>query len=1151
MKIANCRQKHKDKRPHIAAFPFGASFSLLAFRAHIPIDKCFEYTLISFTIQIKTNISFSYDGKHMPYKMRYRLALDLGTTSLGWAMIRLTAENNPCAIIKAGVRIFSDGREPAAKGQIGTSLAATRREKRAMRRRRDRLLKRKSRMMQTLIAHGFFPADESARKALETVNPYSLRAKGLDEALTPSEFARALFHINQRRGFKSNRKTDKKDDDSGALKTAISGLRQTIAAYPLDQYGKPMKAEQFDLLAWVGRELKESQNDKPRTVGEWLNKRDVAGETVRARYRQTKVIKDDGKPRIDKSYDLYIDRAMIEAEFDALWSKQATLNPALFNEIARYELKDCLLHQRPLKPVKPGRCTLIPEEERAPLALPSTQRFRMYQEVNNLRILREGLKPEPLTITQRDKIIALLDHPPREKKTAHEVSFSQIRAALNLGSLVDFNIEDPKRTSLKGNTTNSNLCKEMHFGQAWFSFNEAKQDAIVLQLVKEENEAKLIQWLQTETGIDERRAEAICNTGLAPGYGSLSVLALSQILPELRREVVSYAEAAKAAGFHHSRLAENSEVPERTFKIDNIDSETGEIKTFNIFTELPYYGEFLQRHVGFADPKAKASDSPEKRFGKIANPTVHIGLNQVRLVVNALIKRYGHPSEVIVEVARELKRSKELRDEDVKRQAENQRRNKAYREDIAEQIYNGAIEKVSTADIQKLVLWKELSSNEADRRCPYSGIQISRGMLFGPEVEVEHILPFSETLDDSLNNKTVAMRKANRVKGNSTPWQARTAFAAQGWDYESIIERAKLIPNSAKRDRFAEDGLQRWLKEDKGFLARALNDTKHLSKVAREYVSLICPQNTRVIPGQMTAMLRGKSGLNDVLSLTGDKNRNDHRHHAVDACVIGVTDQGLLQRFAQASASARVRQLNRLVDNMPLPWESYRAHVERAVNNIYVSHKPEHGYEGAMHEDTAYHPPHLDNKNMWRTRGIGGDKPNEKKHDSTAVVAINSTRDLTRHSLDAKGSVRSYKGYVGGSNYCIDIVRNEKGKWESEVVSTFEAYKIIREFGEKDGLKKLQSAFTSISGKQLVMRLLGGDIVKMMIHEQPCLMRVTAIKAQMVFAELNEANVNARNGDANDSFQYTTKYAGSLQTAKARRITISPLGEVSDSGFKD
>ena len=329
----------------------------------------------------------------MLHTMRYRLALDLGSTSLGWAMIRLNADNQPCAVIKAGVRIFSNGRNP----KDGSSLAVTRREARAMRRRRDRLLKRKARMMRTLIEYGFFPTEESERKALETMNPFVLRAKGLDAALTPAEFGRALFHINQRRGFKSNRKTDKKDNDSGALKTAIGTIRKTIAAYPLGLDGKPMKAEQFNLLAWVERGLEETENDKPRTVGELLHKRNVAGQTVRAHYHQDKVIKDEGKSKIDKYYDLYIDRAMIEAEFDALWAKQTKLNPALFTEAARDDLKDVLLFQRKLKPVKPGRCTFMPDEERAPLALPSTQRFRMYQEVNNLRILRGGLKEEPLT----------------------------------------------------------------------------------------------------------------------------------------------------------------------------------------------------------------------------------------------------------------------------------------------------------------------------------------------------------------------------------------------------------------------------------------------------------------------------------------------------------------------------------------------------------------------------------------------------------------------------------------------------------------------------------------------------------------------------------------------------------------------------------
>ncbi len=1036
----------------------------------------------------------------MLHKMRYRLALDLGTTSLGWAMIRLNANNEPCAVIKAGVRIFSNGRNP----KDGSSLAVTRREARAMRRRRDRLLKRKARMMRTLIEYGFFPAEKAQRKALETMNPFALRAKGLNEALTPAEFGRALFHINQRRGFKSNRKTDKKDNDSGALKTAINKLRETLRV------------------------------ENCRTVGEWLNKRDVAGQTVRARYHQDKIIKDDGKTKIDKYYDLYIDRDMIEHEFDEIWKKQAELNSTLYNEAARANLKDVLLHQRPLKPVKPGRCTFMPNEERAPLALPSTQRFRMYQEVNNLRILREGLKEEPLTLKQRDDLIAALEA--NSKRT-----FTQIKKLLGVGGAVQFNFEDPKREELKGNTTSAILSKDEHFGSAWFKFDEAKQDAIVMRLVKEENEAKLIRWLQDETGIDEKRAEAIANVGLPEGYGSLCALALAHILPELRRDVVTYDKAVQAAGFeHHSRLNQNTEIPGITFKIESIDQDTGEIKTFHIFNELPYYGEYLQRHVGFGS--GNLEDTAEKRYGKIANPTVHIGLNQVRLVVNALIKRYGHPSEVIVELARDLKQSKEQRDEESKRQTENQNRNKRLRTAIAG-VLQISEERVRRDDIEKMILWEELSFDPANRRCPYSGAQISTTMLLSNEVEVEHILPFSQTLDDSLNNKTVALRQANRVKGNRTPWEAQHDFAAQSWGYADILTRAELMPK-AKRYRFAEDGYQRWLKDDAGFLPRALNDTRHLSKVAREYMNLICP-NTRVIPGRMTAMLRGKFGLNDVLGLNGEKNRNDHRHHAVDACVIAVTDQGLLQRFAKASASARERQLNRLVENMPLPWESYREHVKRAIDAIWISHKPDHSHEGAMHNDTAY--------------GLRGDGrvslhkmvegKRERIEDNLKVIEISNAKATERHGLLPTGEPRPYKGYKGDSNYCIEIVRNEKGKWEGEVISTFDAYQLVREHG----IARLRLPTLSISEKPLVMRLTKYDYVRIDVDGITRTFQIASINSagRLTLASHQEANVDARNRDKDGDWRYTYKQAGSLQSSKGRRVSVTPIGELRDPGFKE
>ena len=803
------------------------------------------------------------------------------------------------------------------------------------------------------------------------------------------------------------------------------------------------------------------------------------------------------------------------SEFDLIWAKQAELNPSLFNEAARFDLKDVLLFQRPLRPVKPGRCTLLPDEERAPLALPTSQRARIFQEVNHLRILYPGLRDEPLTLSQRNQLADALESNSRR-------TFTQIKRLLNLTGQVQFNFEDPKRLELKGNTTSAILGNPKFFGSAWAEFSEAKQDDIVQRLISEENESVLIRWLKLETGVDESQAESIANCALPEGFGSLSSRALALILPELRRQVITYDKAVLAAGFeHHSNISSSS---------------TGEI-----LSGLPYYGQALQRHVGFGT--GVVTDSDEMRFGRIANPTVHIGLNQVRRVVNALINRYGHPSEVIVELARDLKQSREQRQEENQRQAENQRRNTRMRTDIAAAL-NISEERVRTQDLQKMILWEELSiNNAADHRCPYSGVQISMQMLMSDEVEVEHILPFSQTLDDSLNNKTVAMRQANRVKGNRTPWEAFGAQTVTGFDYAEILARADGMPRG-KRYRFAEDGYQKWLKDDAGFLARALNDTRHLSKVAREYLSLVCPQATRVIPGRMTAMLRAKFGLNDVLGLNGEKNRNDHRHHAVDACVIGVTDQGLLQRFAQASASAREQQLNRLVENMPLPWESYRSHVARAVSHIWVSHKPDHGHQGAMHNDTAYAL--LEDGTVGVHKTVEGSRTYEVA--KLKVIEITNAKTGDRHGTLPNGEPQPYKGYKGDSNYCIEIVRGDNGKWEGEVVSTFTAYQMVRQHG----LACLANTHRSVSGRPLVMRLMLDDLVRLDIDNVRRTMRVATLSGngQVFMSDLPEANVDARNRNKGDPFSYLSKMAGSLQKAHARRVTISEIGELVDPGFK-
>lgn len=528
--------------------------------------------------------------------MKYRLGLDVGTTSIGWAIYRLATVNEhtqPVALIRAGVRIFPNGRD----GKSDKSLAVRRREARSARRRRDRLLQRKTSILRQLVTLGFFPKDETERKKLVSLNPYELRAKGLVQAITPEEFGRALFHINQRRGFKSNRKTDHKDSDSGIIKQAIAELKS---------------------------QLKEKG---ARTVGEFLYKLQQEGLSTRMRLKQWEVLKEDGKLETKKAYDFYIERSMIEDEFEALWAKQSELNPQLYTVEAYDKLKSILLFQRPLKPVSPGRCALIPEQERAPKALPLYQNFRIYQDVNHLRYYDESNNLCSLTKEQRDKLVQILK---RHKK----ISFNSIRKKLGFSGSIVFTIEDEKNQELEGDATAVTLSNKQLFDKRWLHFTVEQQNEIVEKLLSEESELALVEWLIKETGVDQQTAERISAVELAKGYGNLGREALGRILPKMQEDVITYSEALVQAGFKQELSSEK-----------------------NLLESLPYYGQVLVNRIGFGT--GNPDDTDEVRYGRISNPTVHIGLNQLRLLINALIKEYGHPSQVVVELARDLKMSAE------------------------------------------------------------------------------------------------------------------------------------------------------------------------------------------------------------------------------------------------------------------------------------------------------------------------------------------------------------------------------------------------------------------------------------------------------------------------------------------------------------
>lgn len=1057
--------------------------------------------------------------------MRYRLAFDLGTNSIGWAAVLLNDEESPkpVRLLWLGSRIFPDGRNP----KDGSSLAAQRRGPRQMRRNRDRYLRRRDHFMQALIETGLMPQKEEERKALVKLDPYILRRMGLYESLSPHELGRALFHLNQRRGFKSNRKTDRAaGKESGKIKTAIAAFKEAMG--------------------------------DAKTVGEALARRHETGRSVRARLI--------GKGK-DEHYELYVERQWIAEEFDKLWDAQQAFHPILLTETARERLKGILLHQRPLRPVLPGKCFLEPEERRAAAALPSAQLFRLYQEVNHLRI--EALhdrRERPLTRQERDSLITVLSSSPKKGfELLRKTLFGANQAAFR------FTLEADNRKELKGCDTTHKLADKRAFGVAWHKFSLEQQDEIVNLLLESENEASLLQTLIDNYGLSQEQAIYIADRSLEEGFFKLSSKAIDKILPILRDQwntkddtPFTYDKAVTTAGYtSHTILS-----PE------------------NLSSTLPYYGEILWRYTQDA-PTAKNPD--ERRYGKIANPTVHIGLNQLRKLTNTLIEKYGPPTQIVVELARDLKAGQEQKKKIKQTQAENKDRNDRIRKRLAE-----LNQRDNAENRLRMKLFEELEKPSS--RCVYTGKQISLAKLFSNEFQIDHILPFSRTLDDGFTNKLLVARDANKYKGQKTPFEA-FGSNRDGYNWQDIMDRASTL-SKGKCKRFEPEAYTDWLRDEADFLARQLTDTAYLARCARQYLSAICPANqVYASPGRLTSMLRGKWGLNRILASSDEngeirnhKNRDDHRHHAIDAAVIAATDRSLLQRVATLAGRAEHAGEDRLLGNMEWPWGNYRTEVENAILRCIVSHKPDHGPEAALHNDTAYgiesgpledgkyhvrHKVELTNlkpgdegrircepklrQAICNALEIKEDKPRTEALEHLAeqyrqrkiqYVEPMSVVPITPRGKDGKPlpDAPPYKAYKGDSNYCYELFINERKRWDGEIITTFRANQsAYRKF-----MHSLRYRNQTFDGRPLIMRLCINDMLAIEENGQKIIMRVAQIsEGKVVLAEHFEGgSLRERDRNSGDPFKYMTKSPGVLPNFKARRVFVTPLGQLLDPGFK-
>lgn len=337
--------------------------------------------------------------------MAYRLALDLGTSSIGLVAVRLDGNVQPTEIIYHACRIFAEPLDPSKKGGVGEPKKARRRKARLARKLIDRRSRRLKRIAALAELIGLNPATVDADDGQSL---HRLRAEAATRAILLPDLLRVLLRMAKRRGYSGGFKTKREDQEEGQVEGGISKLKEEMAKANCD------------------------------FLGQYLYHRFQNGQTLKL-----------------KEAGLYADRAMVEAEFDRIWDIQsqhhAVLNGSHNGEPLHKIFREAIFYQRPLKSVAGmvGNCALEPSLPRAPMCQPAMQAFRIEKQLSDLR-WGTGRRAE-LTLAQRDVIRGLLG----EKK---EVPFSAIYKALQKAGCGDdqgraLNFDRTSRPALRGNGT--------------------------------------------------------------------------------------------------------------------------------------------------------------------------------------------------------------------------------------------------------------------------------------------------------------------------------------------------------------------------------------------------------------------------------------------------------------------------------------------------------------------------------------------------------------------------------------------------------------------------------------------------------------------------------------------------------------------------
>ncbi|WP_396143506.1 type II CRISPR RNA-guided endonuclease Cas9 [Flavobacterium sp.] len=836
------------------------------------------------------------------------LGLDLGTNSIGWALI----DDVKSEILGVGSRIFPMGVENLGDGDGEISKNASRTGARGVRRQFFRRRLRKKILLKALSENSMCPMVakdfEDWKKTKEfpseklanwfALNPYELRQKALFEKLSLEEIGRIFYHLIQRRGFLSNSRKGGSDD--GAIFK-----------------GNPKEGK-------IG--ITETQNNiQDKTLGSYLFEI----------YPKENQPYQDGIERIRNRYTT---RKMYVDEFELIWNKQSQFHSNLNEDLKSllggrkldgYKEDGILFYQRPLRSQKHlvGNCSFEPTKTKCPLSNITFEQFRVWQWVNTVEY--NGKK---ISQAEKEKIVEFL-------YANEKPDFKKIKKVIGKESAeFKFNYKDDDK--IVGTYTISNLSNKKYFGKKWFEFSEKEQEDIWHVLYFFDSKSNLKDYAIKNWNFSDEQATSISKFNVKDGYSSLSRKAISNILPYLKLGF-TYDVAVVLGGIKNvfgsdwEKLSDDK----RNFLIDNVEGIVRS-KTKGGFIDV--IKDILRNDYGVSDnqmrklyhhsatidltdlsEKLPLGKDADKEIQAIRNPIVITALFELRKLVNELIDVHGRIDEIKVEMARDLKISKSQRNKIRRDQKRLERENDRVKERLNEEGI-----RITHDNILLYKLWEECK-----KTCPYTGKPISVTQLFSGEIQIEHIHPWSRSLNDSFSNKTLCYADENRKKGNKTPFEF---YGNDESNWSALKERALKLFSDTKEYPNAYQKFKRFVQQkfDDDFSSRQLNDTRFISKEAKNYLSKIC-KNVIVSPGQATSNLRQKWGMNNILNDENEKTREDHRHHAVDALVMACTKVSYVQELAKWNRYNRNSELK----NFPLPWETFRKDAEVAVEKILISHK--------------------------------------------------------------------------------------------------------------------------------------------------------------------------------------------------------------------